>query len=75
MGCYPATVVAGGLVELAEKHDPELAHWAAGEAEKFLASLPAARPEQNATFLAELHSELPQEWADRAEAIYRRHLD
>jgi hypothetical protein len=67
--------VAGGLVELAEKHDPELAGWAEGEAERFLATLPAPQPEQSEAFLAELHSELPREWADRAEAIYRRHLD
>ena len=67
--------VAGGLVELAEEHDPELAGWVASEAERFLASLPTPQPEQSEAFLAELRSELPQEWADRAEAIYRRHLD
>jgi hypothetical protein len=67
--------VAGGLVELAEGHDPELAGWVAAEAERFLAALPAPQPEQSEAFLAELRSELPREWADRAEAIYRRHLD
>ncbi len=66
--------VAGGLVELAEENNPELAGWVASEAERFLASLPAPQPEQGEAFLAELRSELPREWADRAEAIYRRHM-
>ncbi len=66
--------VAGGLVELAEQHAPELAGWVTAEAERFLAALPAPEPEQSDAFLAELRSELPGEWADRAEAIYRHHL-
>lgn len=65
--------VAGGLVELAEQHAPELAGWVTTEAEQFLAALPA--PEESDTFLAELRSELPGKWADHAEAIYRRHLN
>jgi len=36
--------------------------------------LQSLQPESD-TFLAELRSELPGEWADRAEAIYRRHLN
>ncbi len=67
--------VAGGLVELAEQQAPELAEWATTEAEQFLAALPAPEPEESDTFIAELRSELPGEWADRAEAIYRRHLN
>lgn len=67
--------VAGGLVELAEDNDPELVGWVTSEAERFLASLPTPQPEQSEIFLADLHRELPQPWADRAEAIYRRHLD
>ena len=67
--------VAGGLVELAEQHAPELAGWVTAEAEQFLAALPAPEPAESDAFLAELRSELPGEWADRAEAIYRRHLD
>jgi hypothetical protein len=66
--------VAGGLVEMAEQHAPELAGWVAAEAEQFLAVLPAPEPAESDAFLAELRSELPGEWADRAEAIYRRHL-
>jgi len=66
--------VAGGLVELAERDAPELAGWVAAEAEEFLATLPAPEPEENDAFLAEMRSELPGKWADRAEAIYRRHL-
>jgi len=66
--------VAGGLVEMAEQHAPEFAGWVAAEAEQFLAMLPAPEPEESNTFLAELRSELPGKWADRAEAIYRRHL-
>ena len=56
---------------------PELAGWVTTEAEQFLAALPAPEPEpeESDTFIAELHSELPGEWADRAEAIYRRHLN
>jgi hypothetical protein len=64
--------VAGGLVEL---QAPELAGWVTTEAEQFLAALPAPEPEESDIFLAELRSELPGEWADRAEAIYRRHLN
>jgi hypothetical protein len=67
--------VAGGLVELAEQHAPEFAGWVAAEAEQFLAALPAPEPAESSAFLVELRSELPGEWADRAEAIYRRHLD
>ena len=67
--------VAGGLVELAEQQAPELAGWVTTEAEQFLAALPALEPEDSNAFLAELRSELPGEWADRAEAIYRRHLN
>jgi hypothetical protein len=67
--------VAGGLVELAEQHAPELAGWVTTEAEQFLAALPAPEPEESDAFLAELRSELPGEWADRAEAIYRSHLN
>ena len=67
--------VAGGLVELAEQQAPELAGWVTTEAEQFLAALPAPEPEESDAFLAELRSELPGEWADRAEAIYRRHLN
>ena len=63
-----------GLVELAEQHAPELAGWVTTEAEQFLAALPAPEPEESDTFIAELRSELPGEWADRAEIIYRRHL-
>jgi hypothetical protein len=44
------------------------------EAEQFLTALPAPEPEESDVFLAELRSELPREWADRAEVIYRRHL-
>jgi hypothetical protein len=67
--------VAGGLVERAEQHAPELAGWVTAEAEQFIAALPAPEPEESDAFLAELRSELPGEWADRAEAIYRRHLN
>ena len=67
--------VAGGLVELAELQAPELAGWVTTEAEQFLAALPAPEPEDSDTFLAELRSELPGKWADRAEAIYRRYLN
>ncbi len=67
--------VAGGLVELAEQQAPELAGWVTTEAEQFLAALPAPEPEESDVFLSELRSELPGEWADRAEAIYRRHLN
>ena len=67
--------VAGGLVELAEQHAPELAGWVTTEAEQFLAVLPAPEPEESDAFIAEVRSELPGEWADRAEAIYRRHLN
>jgi len=67
--------VAGGLVELAELQAPELAGWVTTEAEQLLAALPAPEPEDSDAFIAELHSELPGEWADRAEAIYRRHLN
>ncbi len=67
--------VAGGLVELAEQHAPDLAGWVAAEAEQFLAALPAPEPGESDAFLVELRSELPGQWADRAEAIYRRHLD
>jgi hypothetical protein len=67
--------VAGGLVELAELQAPELAGWVTTEAEQFLAALPESEPEESDTFLAELRSELPGKWADRAEAIYRRHLN
>ena len=67
--------VAGGLVELAEQHAPELAGWVTTEAEQFLAALPAPEPEESDAFIAELRSELPGEWADRAEAIYHRHLN
>lgn len=67
--------VAGGLVELAELQAPEFAGWVTAEAEQFLAALPAPESEESDTFIAELHSELPGEWADRAEAIYRRHLN
>jgi hypothetical protein len=42
--------------------------------EQFLAALPAPEPEDSDAFIAELRSELPGKWADRAEAIYRRHL-
>ena len=34
-----------------------------------------ARTEESDTFIAELRSELPEEWAARAEAIYCRHLN
>ncbi len=67
--------VAGGLVEQAEQHAPELAGWVTAEAEQFIAALPALEPEKRDAFLAELRSELPGEWADRAEAIYLRHLN
>ena len=67
--------VAGGLVELAELQAPELAGWVTAEAEQFLAALPASEPEESDAFIAELRSELPGAWADRAEAIYRRHLN
>jgi hypothetical protein len=71
--------VAGGLVELAELQAPELAGWVTTEAEQFLAALPAPapapEPEESDAFIAELRSELPGEWADQAEAIYRRHLN
>jgi hypothetical protein len=67
--------VAGGLVEQAERHSPQLTGWATAEIERFLAALPAPEPEESKAFLAELRSELPGGWADRAEAIYRRHLN
>jgi hypothetical protein len=67
--------VAGGLVELAEQQAPELAGWVTTQAEQFLAALPAPKPEDSETFIAELRSELPGKWADCAEAIYRRHLN
>ena len=70
-----AEEVAGGLVEVAELQAPELARWVTAEAEQFLAALPAPEPEESDTFIAELRSELPGEWADRAETIYRRHLN
>jgi hypothetical protein len=66
--------VAGGPVELAEQQAPELAAWVSTEAEQYLAALTAPKPEDSDTFVAELHSELPEKWADHAEAIYRRHL-
>jgi hypothetical protein len=62
------------LVELAELQAPELAGWVTAEAEQFLAALPAPETEESDAFLAELRSELPGKWADRAEAIYRSHL-
>jgi hypothetical protein len=67
--------VAGGLVEHAEQHAPELVEWVTAEAEQFLAALSAPEPDESDAFLAELHRELPQAWADRAEAIYRRYTD
>jgi hypothetical protein len=59
---------------LAEQQAPELAKWATTEAEQYLAAHSAPKPEDSDAFIAELHSELPGEWADRAEALYRRHL-
>ena len=67
--------VAGGLVELAEQQAPELAGWVTTEAEQFLAALSVPESEESDAFIAELRSELPGEWADRAERIYRRHLN
>jgi hypothetical protein len=67
--------VAGGLVELAEQQAPELTEWVTAEAEQFLAALPPPELAESDAFLVELRNDLPGEWADRAEAIYRRHLN
>ncbi len=65
--------VAGGLVEDVEHQYPEQLGTVNAEIDRFFGALPPRRPGRPEDFLAELHDALPKRYAQRAEAIYRRH--
>jgi hypothetical protein len=65
--------VAGGLLDRTERDHPELVDHLGDEIDRFLAELPEPSASDPDAFVAELRSELPKRWAERAEAIYRRH--
>jgi len=65
--------VAGGLLEDVERKHPEHLQPIGQQVERFFQSLPARRPSGPDGFLAELRAVLPREYAEQAEAIYRRH--
>lgn len=65
--------VAGALLDRAEQSHPALIDHVRSEIDRFLSELPEPSPGDQDAFVAELRSELPKRWAERAEAIYRRH--
>lgn len=67
--------VAGGLIELVERESPDQVPAVSAEVDRFFEALPARVPVDGTAFLRELREELPKKYAERAEAIYRRHAD
>lgn len=65
--------VAGGLLEMVEQKSPDHLSTVSAEVDSFFDALPARRAMDSEGFLRELRDELPKKYADRAEAIYRRH--
>ena len=69
----PVEEVAGGLLEDVEREAPAQLSAVSADVDRFFAALPARRAAEPDEFLAELRGALPKRYADRAEAIYRRH--
>jgi hypothetical protein len=67
--------VAGGLLELVKERAPDQLSAVSGQVDRFFEALPPRRPVDGAEFLAELREGLPKKYAERAEAIYRRHAE
>ena len=67
--------VAGGLLELVEEKAPDELSAVSGQVDRYFDALAPRRPVDGAEFLAALRDELPKKYAERAEAIYRRHAE
>lgn len=65
--------VAGGLLEMVEQKAPDHLSAVSAQVDSFFEALPSRREADSDGFLRELRDELPEKYADWAEAIYRRH--
>jgi hypothetical protein len=64
--------VAGGLTELTEREHPDQVEYITEEIDRYFDALPEMKASDPDEFVADLHASLPKEWAETAEAIYRR---
>src|SRR6218665_2064633 len=64
--------VAGGLIESTEREHPDRGEYIIAEIDRYFDALPEMKASDPDEFVADLHAALPKEWAETAEAIYRR---
>ncbi len=65
--------VAGAILEWTESNHPESLAQTTAEIDEFFAALPEATATAPDEFLAELRAALPEQWARKAEEIWRAH--
>ncbi len=67
--------VAGDLLTWTEREHPEHVEAFAADIDAFFAALPAPVAREPSAFVAELRAALPKRWADKAEQIWREHVE